>query len=147
MDTSVLPNDILSFHDNSFYLIVEQIAGSAEAKLLEIQRIRSVYSFLHTEDVFDILSISCSASNDVRNSQCLEADDRTFLVKPGCRSSIRYLHQLLIQKHEEHLKNITKRSKRNTNTSVQHSQNASLDISFSSGVRNDGTASGELTLD
>ena len=145
MDTSVLPNDVFSFHDDSFYLIVEQIAGSAEAKLLEIQGIRSVYSFLHTEDVFDILSISCSALNSVRNSLCLEAGDRTFLVKPGCRSGIRYLHQLLVQKHEEHLRKIMKRSKRNTNTSAQPSQDSSLDTSFSSGVRNDGTTSGELT--
>ena len=147
VDTSVLPNDVLSFHDDSFYLIVEQIAGSAEAKLLEIQGIRSVYSFLNTDDVFDILSISCSALNNVRQSLCLEADDRTFMVKPGCRSSIRYLHQLLFQKHEEHLKKMTKRSQRNTNTSVQQSHNSSLDISFSSDVRHEGTAPGELPTD
>ena len=59
-DTSVLQKDVLSFHDDNFYLVAQQIAGAAEAKLLEIQGIRSVYSFLNTDDVFDILSISCS---------------------------------------------------------------------------------------
>ena len=47
-DTSVLPKDVLSLHDDNFYLVAQQIAGVAEAKLLEIQGIRSVYSFLNT---------------------------------------------------------------------------------------------------
>ncbi|CAF3040302.1 unnamed protein product [Rotaria sp. Silwood2] len=110
LDTSILPSDALSFYDNSFYDLVKNIAGTTEAKLLEIQGIRSVYSFLHTDDIFEILTIKCSALNDIKASICLEADDKTFIVKPGYRSNIRYLYKLLHQKHEEHLKEMSNNS-------------------------------------
>ncbi|CAF2900819.1 unnamed protein product [Rotaria sp. Silwood2] len=111
-DTSILPDDILSFCDEDFYKVVEKIAGSAEATLLQIQGIRSVYSFLNIEDVFAVLSISCSALNDIKRLVCFEADDHTYTVKPGCRANIRYLYQLLYQKHEVHLKEQTLKYKR-----------------------------------
>jgi hypothetical protein len=66
VDTSVLPTHVLSFYDDIFYRMVEKIVGLAEAKLLEIQGIRGVYSFLKTEDVFGILSIPCSALKDIK---------------------------------------------------------------------------------
>lgn len=115
-DTSILPDDVLSFYDDKFYQIVDKIAGPAEAKLLEVQGIRGVYSLLNTEDVFDILSISCAALKGIRKQVCLEADDNTFTVKPGCRSNILFLSQLLRQKHEQHLKEVTVKSKRNKQT-------------------------------
>ena len=113
VNTSVLPLDVLSFYDEQFYHLVETMAGAAEASLLEVQGIRSVYSFLNTEDVFDILSIPCTALSNVRQSVCLEKVDRTFIVKPGCRNSMLYLSQLLNRKHEEHMKDIGHYSKRN----------------------------------
>jgi hypothetical protein len=57
LDTSILPLDALSFYDNSFYDLVKNIAGTIEAELLEFQGIRSVYSFLHTDDIFEILTL------------------------------------------------------------------------------------------
>ena len=47
-----------------------------------------------------------------KKSICLEANDQTLLVKPGCRSNIEYLHQHLCQKREEHLKQNFRKSKR-----------------------------------
>lgn len=112
VDISVLPIDVLSFRDKSFYELVAKIVDLDIAKLLEIQGIRSVYSFLHTDDVFDILSKSCPILKDVQSSICLETTEHTFLVKPGCRSGIQYLYRLLYHKHEDHLKAITKSRKR-----------------------------------
>ena len=66
VDTSVLPVGVLSLYDIQFYDLVERIAGVAEATLLEIQGIRSVYSFLNTDVVFEILSVPCAALNNVR---------------------------------------------------------------------------------
>lgn len=114
VDTSVLPADALFLYDDRFYQMVQRIAGESEAMLLEIQGIRSVYSFLNTNDVFDVLSIQCSALANLKRLTCLQADDQTFIVKPGCRSSIQYLYQLLHQKHLEHLKrnvHVPRRSK------------------------------------
>ncbi|CAF3801538.1 unnamed protein product, partial [Rotaria sp. Silwood1] len=109
--------------------MVEKIAGSIEAKLLETQDVRSVYFFLNTEDVFDILSIPCSPLKDIKILVCLVADDNTFIVKPGCRSSTRYLHQLLQQKHEEHLKEITLKSKRHKQTIIHQNNTTITDLS------------------
>jgi hypothetical protein len=127
LDTSILPSDALSFYDNSFYDLVKNIAETTEAKLLEIQGIRSVYSFLHTDDIFEILTIKCSALNDIKASICLEADDKTFIVKPGYRSNIRYLHKLLHQKHEEHLKEMSSKPKRNKQSMSQQNTNNLID--------------------
>ncbi|CAF1203412.1 unnamed protein product [Rotaria sordida] len=180
VDTSVLPTDVLSLYDDSFYRLVEIIAGPAEANLLESQGIRSVYSFLNTEDVFHVLSIQCSALNNIKKSICLEADDNTFTVKPGCRrnkqsqlpqnndtttnlsqdpsetaptsaahqqytgtlgddntftvkpgcrSNIRYLYQLLYQKQEEHLKKITHKSKGNKRSQLSQNNDTTTNLS------------------
>ena len=126
LDTSVLPADALFYYDDDFYQMVGKIAGLAEAKLLEAQGVRSVYSFLNMEDVFDILSLSCSALNDIKNLICLQANDKSFMVKPGCRSNIRYLYQLLNQKHEEHLKYISIKSKRNKQSMLQVNTNITI---------------------
>lgn len=124
-DTSILPNDVLSLRDENFYDIVRKIAGVSEATLLEIQGIRSAYSFLNTDDVFAILSIPCSALSNVKKTICLELDDQTLVVKPGCRSGIEYLHQLLYQRHEEHLKQKVRRSKGTKNVSTNLAQASS----------------------
>ncbi|CAM4825553.1 unnamed protein product [Rotaria magnacalcarata] len=129
LDTSILPTDILSFSDDHFYRVVEKIAGSAEANLLEVQGIRSVYSFLHTEDVFSILSLSCSALRDIKRLICFEADDLSYMIKPGCRGSIRYLYKLLHQKHEEHQKNITLKFKRNKQSNSPENSQPIHDLS------------------
>ena len=129
IDTSVLPPDALSFYDDDFYALVNNIAGASEAKLLEIQGIRSVYSFLNTDDVFDILSISSSSLNAIKKSVCFEADDKSFIIKPGCRSNIRYLHKLLYQKHEEHMKEISIKSKRHKQPKPQQNVDMSADNS------------------
>ena len=85
-----------------------------------------MYSFLNTDDVFHILSVQCSDLNDIKRLICFEADDNTFIVKPGCQSSVRYLYQLLFQKHEEHLKRTTRQFK--GNEQLQLPQNNDIDL-------------------
>mgnify|MGYP001055041961 CR=1 FL=1 len=132
LDTSTLPIDVLNFYDKPFYDLVAKIVGVGAAKLLEVQGIRSVYSFLNTIDVFEVLNLSCPALKDIRLLISLEAADHTFIVQPGYRSGVEYLRQLLKQKHEEHLNEIKKKSRRrkqyahtNDNSSKNHSQDVS----------------------
>ena len=84
VDTSVFSTDVMSFHDDSFC----RLAGMSEVILLKVQGTRFVYSFLNTEDVFDILTIQCCALNNIRRVICLETADHTFIMKLGCRSII-----------------------------------------------------------
>ena len=123
------PKDVLCLCDDVFYELVEKLAGSGEAKLLKLQGIRSVYSFWSTDDVFAILLIPCQALRDARSLVRLEADNQTFIVKRGSRSNITYLHQLVREKHEEHMKEINSKSKRNKESQSQ--PNSNLDNSLS----------------
>lgn len=132
VDTSVLPDNVLSLVDNDFYQMVEIIAGPAEAKLLEVQGIRGVYSFLNTEDVFDILTLKCSTLINIKKLICLEIDDddvNTAIIKPGCRSNIRYLHQLLSQRHDEHMKKNKYNSNGNKQSQLTKNNDTSLNLS------------------
>ena len=65
MDITVLPADVLSLNDGPFYELVTKLSGPMEAKFLEIQGIRSVYSLINSEDVFDILKYECKALEDI----------------------------------------------------------------------------------
>ncbi|CAF1096884.1 unnamed protein product [Rotaria sordida] len=69
-----------------------------------------------------------SVLTDIQN-QSESGDDNTFTVKPGCRSNIRYLYQLLSQKHEEHLKKITHKSKGNKRSQLSQNNDTTTNLS------------------
>jgi hypothetical protein len=111
VDISVLPDDVFSLYDEKFYEIVKQFAGPDEAKLLEIQGIRSVYSFLFTENLFEIFELPCRAIADIKKNMCLLLENKTYMIKQGCKSNLRYLTKLLNSKNEEHLKKVASKTK------------------------------------
>ncbi|CAF3072328.1 unnamed protein product, partial [Rotaria sp. Silwood2] len=111
VDITILPADVLSLFDEPFYELVHKLAGPVEAKLLEVQGIRSAYSLIHTEDVFDVLKYECKALDEIKRKACLFLNDNRYIVKPGCKSNIRYFTQLLNLKNQEHLKSIGLRMK------------------------------------
>ncbi|CAF2756206.1 unnamed protein product [Rotaria sp. Silwood2] len=111
MDLTILPGDVLSLYGEPFYELVRKLAGPGEAKLLEIQGIRSAYSLINTEDIFDILNYPCKALNEVKTSICLLLDDNRYIIKAGCKSNLRYLIQLFTLKNQEHLKTMGARLK------------------------------------
>ncbi|CAF4164941.1 unnamed protein product [Rotaria sordida] len=130
--TSVLPDNVLSLVDDAFCKMVEVVAGPAEAQLLEFQGVRGVYSFLNTDDVFGILALKCSTLTNIKKLICFEIDDgdvNTAIIKPGCRSNIRYLHQLLSQRHDEHMKQNKYKSSGNKQSQLTKNNDTSLNIS------------------
>ncbi|CAF3833034.1 unnamed protein product [Rotaria sp. Silwood1] len=132
VDTSVLPDNVLLLVDDAFYKMVEVVAGPAEAQLLEFQGIRGVYSFLNTDDVFGILALKCSTLTNIKKLICFEIDDgdvNTAIIKPGCRSNIRYLHQLLSQRHDEHMKQNKYKSSGNKQSQLTKNNDTSLNLS------------------
>ncbi|CAF3067277.1 unnamed protein product, partial [Rotaria sp. Silwood2] len=66
MDITGLPPDVISLYDESFYELARKLAGPIEADLLELQGIRSAYSLIHTEDIFDILKYECKALDQIK---------------------------------------------------------------------------------
>ena len=85
---TVLPSDVFSLFDEPFYELVYKLAGPVEAKLLEVQCIRSAYSLIHTEDIFDILKYECKALDEIKRKVCLLLNDNRYIVKTGCKSDI-----------------------------------------------------------
>jgi hypothetical protein len=71
MDITVLPPDVLSLCDEPFYKLVSKLAGPVEAKLLEVQGVRSAYSLMHMEDIFDVLKYQCKALDEIKTNTCL----------------------------------------------------------------------------
>ncbi|CAF4351030.1 unnamed protein product [Rotaria sp. Silwood2] len=55
INTSLLPDDILSYTDTEFYNVAKRIVGDNAAQLLEIQSIRSPDSFLFMPDDSDYI--------------------------------------------------------------------------------------------
>jgi hypothetical protein len=109
INTSLLPNDILSYTDTQFYDVVKQIVGDNAANLLEFLGIRSAHSLLLIPDVFAILDINCAALKPLKEKLCLISDDDTYIVKPGIKSLMNYFCDLIIKKHDEELKPSSKR--------------------------------------
>ncbi|CAF3428920.1 unnamed protein product [Rotaria socialis] len=81
MDITVLPPDVLSLYDKSFYELV-----------------------------------------------CLQLDDNRYIIKPGCKSNLRYFTQLLNVKNQEYLKTIALRikPKQTSNDDDNNSNNNTL---------------------
>jgi ABC-type sulfate/molybdate transport systems ATPase subunit len=111
MDITVLPPDVLLLCDEPFYELVHKLAGPVEAKLLEVQGVRSAYSLMYTDDIFDVLKYQCKELNEIKKNACLLLDDNQFIVKPGCKSNLKYFTQLLRLKNQEHLKTVGVRTK------------------------------------
>jgi hypothetical protein len=100
---------------------------------------------MHTEDIFDVLKYESKALDEIKKNACLLLDDGRYIIKPGCKSNLRYFIQLLNVKNQEHLKTIGLRmkSKRksndddnsNTSTSQSLAQVLPVSSSISQGTR------------
>ena len=95
----------------NLYELASKLAGPVEVELLGAQGIRSTYSLVHTEDVFDVLKYECEALNEIKEDACLRLVDNRYVVKPGCKSNMRYFSQLLKLKNQKNLKAVGFRMK------------------------------------
>ena len=130
VDTSVLPLDILNYRDDEFYSIVNRLTGSEETELLRIQSIRSVNSFLRIINIFDVLNIDSEEINRIKKDVCFILNDNTYVIKPGIKASMDYLHDLFFRKQREISKNLNREYFNTSNTT-------SMQISTSNIVPNE----------
>ena len=101
INTSLLPNDILSYSDTQFYDVAKQIVSNNAANLLECLGIRSAHSLLLIPDVFVIFDINRSALTPLKEKLCLKSDDDTYIVKPGIKSSMNFFYDLIMKNQDE----------------------------------------------
>ncbi|CAF1543700.1 unnamed protein product, partial [Rotaria sordida] len=111
VDTSVLPTDALTYTDEQFFHLVRNLCGNSSVNLLEILCIRSVQSFLltDTKDIFSVINFDCDQLEDIKREICFQLQDKSYIIKPGVESSIKYLKELLLTKNNEHITRLKKK--------------------------------------
>jgi hypothetical protein len=109
VDTSKLPPDAMSCHDEKFYSLVESLSSHIVSNILKSQAINSINTFLHTRDVLEVLHLPAKSLDVLRDEACLLLHDNTYVVLPGLISSMQYLTELFRQKNIEHVKSISKK--------------------------------------
>ncbi|CAF2942254.1 unnamed protein product [Rotaria sp. Silwood2] len=105
LDTKVLPSDLLTYHDDDFYNLINQLVGPDEVALLKIQGIRTVNTFLDISNIFDIVNIDSEEIDDIKTKSCFILKNDSYVIRPGSKASIEYLRDLFEKKQDEILKN------------------------------------------
>jgi hypothetical protein len=89
-----------------FYDFVEKRLGVNQSLLLKIQQINSVSCFLLTHDPCEILNLNINDDdlNELKTKICFPLSDGSFLVKPGFKTGLLCLRDLLSKKTKDKLK-------------------------------------------
>ncbi|CAF3587897.1 unnamed protein product [Rotaria socialis] len=138
LDTSRLPDDVLSYTDEVFYTFVEVHLGRIHARLLSYLQIRSVPCFLLTENPCEILTLDIDDKVLEQMSQeiCIKLKNSQLIVKPGIENGFKCLKNLLLKKIEEEMKKMKLKGKQQfmtfANTTPVQSIALSTSISASS---------------
>lgn len=104
-DISVLPSNILSLQNYDFFKIVENLAGDIVAKLLRIQSIRNVRTFMLVPDILAVFKINSFEIEQVKSRACFRLENDGYIVKIGVELSLRYLRDLFATKIHEYYNN------------------------------------------
>ncbi|CAF2639590.1 unnamed protein product [Rotaria sp. Silwood2] len=120
LDTSRLPDDVLSYTDQVFYNFVEMHLGKLHARLLSYLHISSVPCFLLTENPCGIfaLDIDDEVLEQLSQEVCIKLKNNQLIVKPGVKNGFKCLKELLFKKIEEETKKIKLKGKQQLTTLV-----------------------------
>ena len=129
VDTSKLPQDAMSYHDENFYSLVESLSSHTVSNILKCQAINSINTFLHTRDVLEVLQLPAKSLDLLRDEACLLLHDNTYVVLPGLISSMEYLTELFRQKNIEHVKSISKKKPSSSTSSSSSMTATTIDVS------------------
>ncbi|CAF1345205.1 unnamed protein product [Rotaria sordida] len=137
LNTSQLPNDVLSYTDQDFYNFVEMFLGKLHARLLSYLHISSVPCFLLTENPCAILTLDIDDEvlEQLSQETCIKLKNNQLIVKPGVENSFKCLKELLKKKIEEHMKTTKRNIKQqvitvaNTNSTQSFSLSSSMSTS------------------
>ncbi|CAF1181230.1 unnamed protein product [Didymodactylos carnosus] len=112
VDISTLPSDVLTYANDKFIRLVEQLVGEDIAELFNVQAIHNIPCLLKTtSDVFEILKLDCPDIENIRDKLSFKLTDGTFIVKPGYRSSVSYVTEVFRNKFDDHLKQLRAKSR------------------------------------
>ncbi|CAF1369097.1 unnamed protein product [Rotaria sp. Silwood1] len=133
LNTSRLPNDVLSYTDQDFYNFVEMFLGKLHAHLLSYLHINSVPCFLLTENPCSIFSLDIEDEvlEQLSREICIKLKNNQLIVKPRVENSFKCLKDLLLKKIEQDMKRTKQNSKQQTVTLGNTTSTQSFSISSS----------------
>ncbi|CAF1620999.1 unnamed protein product [Didymodactylos carnosus] len=76
LDTSLLQDDIMTYNNNRFYEIIDQLVGQDISDLIKLQAIPNIPSLLLVNDIFEVLKLDCDNVNDIRGRITFKLCDR-----------------------------------------------------------------------
>lgn len=94
-DASILPEDMFTRIDDSFFSVVKSIAGESLCKILQLQMINSARKLLNTIDVYSFVQIESEEINAIKIDCCFKSSSGQCIVKPGIRADLSILIKLL----------------------------------------------------
>ena len=114
LDTSRLPQDVLTYTNLDFFNFIHKFCGKDEADLLKIQAVRTVDSFLAIKDLYSIFSLDSDDVKDIQARCGFRSRTGAYSVRPGIKSSLDYIRDLL-----EEMQRKTYKIKTNNQTLAQ----------------------------
>ena len=63
-----LPDEVLFYSNEDFFLFVENFLGSDELKLIKIQSIKNTRALSHIPDIMAVIDIDCDEINNIKKS-------------------------------------------------------------------------------
>jgi hypothetical protein len=133
-DLGRVPDDVLSYTDQSFYDFVETFTGKIHARILALLHISSVPCFLLTENPCAILTMDIEDEmlRTLNQEACFKLKNNQYIVKPGIENSFKCLKELLSKKTEETLKKTKSNVKQLSGKAANSISTTSFSLSSSS---------------
>jgi len=104
LDTSKLPQDVITYTDKQFYDFITSFCGQDASDLLSIQAIRFVDSFLTIQDIYSIFELDSEDVKDIQAKCSFKKRNGTYTVKPGIKSTLDHVGALLKEMQKQHVK-------------------------------------------
>lgn len=155
-DLNNLPDDVLFYSNEQFFIFVEQYLGVDESELMKIQGIKNIRALIHIPDVLAVIDLDCDEVNEIKKRVCFNTKNKGFVVKQGIKCGIQDLIETLRKKRNDYEKR-SKRSKQsessirvtsnngfNLSSSSEQNTNSSLPITTSTVIMNESSNSNLL---
>ena len=101
----LLPDDIVSYENDSFYNFVRVFVGDIEKEILQVQHIKNIRLLLLVPDVFSFIDLECEDLLDLKKRVCFLVGNTHFVVKPGIKFNMEYFIRLARSKTSIYLNN------------------------------------------
>ncbi|CAF4111005.1 unnamed protein product, partial [Rotaria sordida] len=84
----LLPDDVLSYHDDVFYDLVRDKCGIVVEEMFQLQNIRSVQPLLRINDVVDFINYDSAELTALKKMVGFELQNGKFQIKAGIRFDV-----------------------------------------------------------